>query len=214
MSNLMSSSPRTDAILQVKHDLLTNAKRAYEIGLQTGNGGNLSGRIPGTDLIVIKASGCSFDQLQLDNFVTVTLDGEQIDGGGLPSRELATHLAIYTHRPDVQSIFHSHSPWAIAYANCKDTIPTVTFHAKSKLGRIPVLRLCGETTQANLPVIQALLSADRNLCAFVQDRHGIFSFASSIELARYNAELVEETAQIAWCMALVEPVASNRERDA
>ena len=214
MSNLMSSSPTTDAIMQVKQSLLTNAKRAYEIRLQTGNGGNLSGRIPGTDLIIIKASGCSFDKCRADNLITVTLDGEQVDGDGLPSQELATHLAIYKQRPDAQGIFHSHSPWAIAYANFNDTIPTVTLHAKSKLGRIPVLRLSGETTQANLPVIKALLTADRNLCVFVQDRHGIFSFASSIELARYNAELVEETAQIAWSMALVERVASNRKRDA
>lgn len=214
MSNLMSGSPSTDAVMQVKQSLQSNAKRAYEIRLQTGNGGNLSGRIPGTDLIIIKASGCSFEQCQPDNLITVTLDGEQVDGDGLPSQELATHLAIYKQRPDVQGIFHSHSPWAIACAKLNDTIPTVTLHAKSKLGRIPVLRLSGETAQATVAVIKALLAAHRNLCVFVQDRHGIFSFAKSIELARYNAELVEETAQIAWSMALVESVASIRERDA
>lgn len=210
----MSGSPLTNAIMRVKQSLLTNAKRAYEIRLQTGNGGNLSGRIPGSDLIIIKASGCSFDQCQPDKLITVTLDGVQIDGDGLPSQELATHLAIYKQRPDVHGIFHSHSPWAIAYANFNDTIPTVTLHAKSKLGRIPVLRLSSETTQATAAVVEALLRADRDLCAFVQDRHGIFSFASTIELARYHAELVEETAQIAWSMALLEGVAANRERDA
>ena len=214
MSNLMSSLPRPDAIMQVKHSLLSNAKRAYEIRLQTGNGGNLSGRIPGADLIIIKASGCSFDQCTAENLVTVTLDGEQVDGDGRPSQELATHLAIYKLRPDVQGIFHSHSPWAIACANFNDTIPTVTLHAKSKLGRIPVLRLPGETSQANVAAIEALLKADRNLRVFVQDRHGIFSFASTIELARFNAELVEETAQIAWSMAVSGHLASNREPDA
>ena len=210
----MSSLPASDVIMQVKHSLLTNAKRAYEIRLQTGNGGNLSGRIPGTDLIIIKASGCSFDQCKADNLITVTLDGEQVDGDGMPSQELATHLAIYKHRPDVQGVFHSHSPWAIAYANFNDTIPTVTLHAKSKLGRIPILRLPGETTQANVATIETMLTADRNLHVFVQDLHGIFSFARTIELARYNAELVEETAQIAWSMALSGQVTSNRERDA
>ena len=212
MSNLLSGLPTSDAIMQVKQSLLTNAKRAYEIRLQTGNGGNLSGRIPGTDLIIIKASGCSFDQCTADNLITVTLDGEQIDGDGMPSQELATHLLIYKQRSDVQAVFHSHSPWTIAYAAFNDSIPTVTRHAKSKLGRIPVLKLPGETTQANLAAIKALLTAHRSLCVFVQDRHGIFSFASSIELARYNAELVEETAQIAWSMALSEHVAPNRGR--
>ena len=214
MSNRMSSSQRSDAITQVKQSLLTNAKRAYEIRLQTGNGGNLSGRVPGADLIIIKASGCSFDQCTVENLVTMTLNGEQIDGDGMPSQELATHLLIYKLRSDVQGIFHCHSPWAILCASLGDTIPTVTFHAKSKLGRIPVLRLSSNTTQANLAAIETLLTADGNLRVFVQDRHGVFSFASSIELARYNAELVEETAQIAWSMALNQSMASNRKRDA
>lgn len=206
--------PRSEAIMRVKQSLQANAKRAYEIGLQTGNGGNLSGRIPGADLIIIKASGKSFDQCAADSLVTVTLDGEIIDGAGKPSRELATHLLIYKLRPDVQGIFHSHSPWAILCASLGDAIPAVTLHAESKLGRIPVLKLSGESTAANLPAIAALLTADPNLCAFVQERHGIFSFAGSIELARYHAELVEETAQIAWSMALSEQLALSRERDA
>ncbi len=214
MSKRKYSSPDSIAITRVKQSLQTNAKRAYEIRLQTGNGGNLSGRVPGTDLIVIKASGCSFEQCQPDNLITVTLGGTQIDGEGMPSQELATHLAIYKHRPDVHGIFHSHSPWAIACASRGDTIPTVTFHAKSKLGRIPILRVPDEATPAKLDAIKALLAADCNLQAFVQDRHGIFSFASSIELARYNAELVEETAQIAWFMAISDYLALNRGPDA
>lgn len=214
MSNLKSSLPKPDAIMQVKQSLLANAKRAYEIRLQTGNGGNLSGRVPGADLIIIKASGCSFDQCTAENLVTVTLDGEIVDGNGMPSQELAAHLLIYKLRSDVQGVFHIHSPWAIACASLGDTIPTVTLHAKSKLGRIPVLRLTGETPQSILPAVKALLADDLNLQVFVQDRHGIFSFASSIELARYNAELVEETAQIAWSMALSEQLALNREREA
>ena len=110
----MSSLPISDAIAQVKQSLLANARRAYEIRLQTGNGGNLSARIPGTELVIIKASGCSFDQCTIDNLVTVTLAGEQVEGDGTPSQELATHLAIYKERPDVHGIFHCHSPWAIA----------------------------------------------------------------------------------------------------
>ena len=92
MSNLISSAPTTDAIMQVKRSLLTNAKRAYETRLQTGNGGNLSGRVPGADLIIIKASGCSFDQCTTENLITVRLDGETIAGDGMPSQELGRHI--------------------------------------------------------------------------------------------------------------------------
>ncbi|MCY4060862.1 MAG: class II aldolase/adducin family protein [Chloroflexi bacterium] len=149
-----------------------------------------------------------------ENLVTVTLDGEIVDGDGRPSQELATHLLIYKLRSDIQGVFHSHSPWAIACWGLGDTIPIVTLHAQSKLGSIPILRLPGTTPQANLAAIESMLTADRNLQVFVQDRHGIFSFASSIELARHNAELVEETAQIAWSMALSDYLASERGPDA
>ena len=98
----------------------------------------------------------------------------------MPSQELATHLAIYKQRPDVQGVFHSHSPWAILCASLGDAIPTVTLHAKSKLGRIPVLRLSDESTQANLSAIEALLTADPNLRVFVQDRHGISALPAQL----------------------------------
>ena len=71
-----------------------------------------------------------------------------------------------------------------------------------------------DTTRADLRAIKTLLADDRDLQVFVQERHGIFSFARSIELARYNAELVEETAQIAWAMAMNQAMASNRTSDA
>lgn len=192
-----------DAIRQVKEELIANAQRAYEIGLQTGNGGNISGRVPGTDLIVIKASGRSFGETSLDNLVTVNLQGEVVEASDTgASRELMTHLAIYRQRPDIYGIFHTHSPWAIAYASFGAAIPSVTFHARAKLGHIPVLQVDNETTQAVADAVRDLLAAQPALQVFVQAQHGIFSLAQTITLACQNAELVEETAQIAWLVAL------------
>ena len=81
-------------------------------------------------------------------------------------------------------------------------------------GTHPGLEASRRIGASELPAVEALLNADSSLRVFVQDRHGIFSFANSIELARYNAELVEETAQIAWNLALSERLALKRERDA
>jgi L-ribulose-5-phosphate 4-epimerase len=192
----------TDPIEQVKKELMACARRAYTIGLQTGNGGNLSARPPGTEQVVIKGSGTSFGECTMDNLVTVNLDGEMIDGPGKPSREIRTHLAIYRLRTDVNGIFHSHSPWAIAFAEDTDEIQPLALHARSKLGHIPVLRVDGHADEAVERAVSALLEARQNLRAFVQARHGIFSLAPSITLAEHHAELVEETAQIGWLVAL------------
>ena len=192
----------SDPIEQVKKELLACARRAYAIGLQAGNGGNLSARPAGTEQVVIKGSGTSFGECTMDNLVTVNLDGEMIDGPGKPSREIRTHLAIYRLRPDVHGIFHSHSPWAIAYAEDADEIQPLALHAQSKLGVIPVLKVDGHADESVEKAVEALLKTQADLKAFVQAKHGIFGLARTITLAEHHAELVEETAQIGWLVAL------------
>jgi L-ribulose-5-phosphate 4-epimerase len=190
------------SIEQVKKELLACARRAYAIGLQTGNGGNLSARPAGTDQVIIKSSGISFGECAMDNLVTVNLDGAMIDGPGKPSREIRTHLAIYRMRPDVNGIFHSHSPWAIAYAEDTDEIQPLALHARSKLGAIPVLKVDGHADETVEKAVENLLNAHAGLKAFVQAKHGIFGLAPTITLAEHHAELVEETAQIGWLVDL------------
>ncbi len=191
-----------DPIEQVKKELLACARRAYAIGLQTGNGGNLSARLSGTEQVVIKGSGTSFGECTADNLVTVNLNGEIIEGPGKPSREIRTHLAIYRLRPDVHGIFHSHSPWAIAYAEDTDEIQPLALHARSKLGIIPVLKVDCHADESVEKAVAALLKANAGLKAFIQAKHGIFGLAQTITLAEHHAELVEETAQVGWLVAL------------
>lgn len=186
---------------QLKKDIVACARRAYDCGLQTGNGGNLSSRLAGTDRIIIKPSGFSFGECSPDNLITVNLAGERVEGRGAPSRELATHLAVYNARPDVLGIFHCHSPWAIACAEFEPEIPCVTLHAASKIGSIPVLNVSGHADQTVVDAVDKLLLQNPGLKAFVQARHGIFSLAGSITQAEHTAELVEETARIAWLIA-------------
>ena len=202
-----------DPIEQLKIELLACARRAYTLGLQTGNGGNLSARLAGTEQVVIKGSGTSFGECAVDNLVTVNLAGEIIEGRGKPSREIRTHLAIYRLRPDVHGIFHSHSPWAIAYAEDADEIQPLALHARSKLGVIPVLKVDGHADETVERAVDALLQSQPDLKAFVQAKHGIFGLAPTITLAEHHAELVEETAQIGWLVELRKACRQTRESD-
>jgi L-fuculose-phosphate aldolase/L-ribulose-5-phosphate 4-epimerase len=196
-------APRQSAALRrLKDELVKAARRAYEIGLQTGDGGNLSGRVAGADLIVIKASGFSFGECTPDNLVTVNLKGETVHGDGTPSRELLTHLAIYAARPEILGICHCHGPWSIACAESHSRIPCISLHAEFKLGPIPVLKVAGHGDLKVKKAVEALLAKRPGLKAFVQARHGIFAMAESVTRAEHRAELVEETAQIAWLVAM------------
>ena len=74
------------AFLNAKNDFLAAAKRTYESGIQTGTGGNLSVRIPGENLMIVKPSGFSYGQCTEDNLCITDFDGNVVMGGK-PTRE-------------------------------------------------------------------------------------------------------------------------------
>jgi L-fuculose-phosphate aldolase/L-ribulose-5-phosphate 4-epimerase len=182
----------------LREQIVRAARRAYESGLQSGNGGNLSARVPGEQIILIKPSGTSFGEVTVDNLVAVDFEGRIIEGSGKPSRELRTHLEIYRLRNDVHAILHSHSPWAIACAELFSQLPLHAYHARDKIGGIPILHVEGHADQQVVAGVKKLLGENPNVKAFIQRRHGIFAMAQSIVTAEHHAELVEETAQVAW----------------
>jgi L-fuculose-phosphate aldolase/L-ribulose-5-phosphate 4-epimerase len=200
----------TEQITIFKEELIRAARRAYRIGLQTGNGGNLSCRVPGTDTVLIKGSGLSFGECTQDNVVMVDMQGKVVGEAGKPSRELLTHLCIYRLRPEVKAIFHCHSPWSIAYAEDSLEIPLKTGHAKAKLGPIPVIVEDSQASEDFTADVKKLLTENPGVQAFVQKGHGIFSLATDIIQAEHNAELVEETAQIAFLVGLKKAPGSSR----
>jgi L-ribulose-5-phosphate 4-epimerase len=173
------------------------AARAHQAGLQTGTGGNLSVRIPGSETMLIKASGGSFADLQAPDIVHADFSGRVLEGSAKPSRELQSHALLYRRCPDAGAIFHCHSPWAIACAARFDTVPLVTLHMEMKLGAIPVLSSDGHADGKMVDDLAAFLAAHAGLRAFIQRRHGIFSLAADIGAAEMQAELVEECAKIA-----------------
>jgi L-ribulose-5-phosphate 4-epimerase len=193
-----------------KEQLIQAARRAYQIGLQTGNGGNLSCRVAETEAVLIKASGVSFGECTQDNVVMVDFQGKVVGDAGKPSRELLTHLCIYQKRPDIHAIFHCHSPWSIAYAEDSLEIPLKTGHSKAKLGPIPVIIEDGQATRDFAEDVEDLLAENPGLKAFVQRGHGIFSLGNDIIQAEHNAELVEETAQIAFLIGLKKAPGSSK----
>jgi L-ribulose-5-phosphate 4-epimerase len=182
----------------LREQIVRAARRAYGIGLQRGNGGNLSARVPGEQIVLIKPSGTSFGECTVDNLIAVDFTGRIIEGSGKPSRELWTHLEIYRLRNDVHGILHSHSPWAIACAELFTELPLHAYHARDKMGGIPILQVEGHADQQVVTGVKALLEKNPNIKAFIQKKHGIFAMAENIVMAEHHAELVEETAQIAW----------------
>ena len=78
-------------------------------GLVTWTSGNVSGRVPGADRIVIKPSGIAYDDLTPESMVVTDLHGRPVDGDLVPSSDTLSHAYIYREMPDVNGIVHTHS---------------------------------------------------------------------------------------------------------
>lgn len=101
--------------------------------------GNVSARVPGHDLLVIKPSGVSYDELSAESMVVCDLYGDLVDGEGSPSSDTAAHAYVYRHMPEVGGVVHTHSTYATAWAARAEPIPCVlTMIADEFGGDIPV----------------------------------------------------------------------------
>lgn len=186
-------------LTSAKEDFLFAAKRAYDSGIQTGTGGNISTRIKNSDWMFVKASGISFGNSNADNLVITDFSGNVIEGGK-PTRELYLHGALYQRYEHIGGIVHTHSPWSILASKDNDFIPLVTKHSKLKLKKeIPVIPVEAPAVGAEeIHKVFDILDKDNEITVFILRDHGIVAFAKDTKKAEEIAELIEETAQIFW----------------
>ena len=103
--------------------------------------GNVSGIDREKNLIVIKPSGVSYDEMSVDDMVVVDLDGITVEGDLKPSSDTPSHLELYKAFPDIGGIVHTHSRWATIFAQAGRGIPALgTTHADYFYGEIPCTR--------------------------------------------------------------------------
>jgi len=195
---------------QVKEDVILAAHRCYIRGVQTGSGGNLSARVPGKELMVVKPSGKSLIDCTIENLIITDFDGNLVEGEGKPTREALLHGFIYRIMPNINAVVHCHSPWAIGYASTKKDLPLVTHHAVLKIGKpIPTLDIDAAVVPIeNFDQVEALFKENPELQGFLLVDHGIVSVGKSAVAAEHNLELIEETAQIAYLKAIASKVFS------
>ncbi len=186
-----------DAISQY-HDLVDSlsavAKKMYTFRYEMSDGGNLSIRIPGKNLMLVKGTNVAFDEVDAKTVVLTDFDGNVVDGTVKPSKESLLHGVLYAALPHVNAIVHCHSPYATAWAAHHDSLEFATHHAQYKLGFCPVVDTHSYVVPKEFfPAIVDLFHANENMKAFILRGHGQVTVGKSMRDAGYLAELVEET---------------------
>jgi len=173
-------------------------------GLVVGSGGNVSGREPGTGLVVIKPSGVKFAKLTPETMVVVDLDGNIVEGTMKPSVDTGIHLYIYKHRPDVFGIAHTHSPYATSFAARGERIPAVLTPITHMIGRdVPCAPYA---TPGEVDTGRAVVEAAGGGMAALVKAHGVFTMGKSATEATSVAMFLEEAAMTTHLAMLRGPV--------
>jgi L-ribulose-5-phosphate 4-epimerase len=175
-------------------------------GLVVWTAGNVSQRVrvPGAlggaddgskDLLVIKPSGVTYDDLTPESMVVCDLDGRLVDGDRAPSSDTAAHAYVYRHMPRVGGVVHTHSTYATAWAARGEPVPCVlTMMADEFGGPVPVgpFALIGDDSIGR--GIVETLSASRSPAVLMRN-HGPFTIGPDAKAAVKAAVMVEEVAR-------------------
>ena len=187
------------AIARTREEVARLHEELVRYDLVVWTGGNVSARVPGADLFVIKPSGVLYDDLSPENQILCDLDGNVIErtpgSDRSPSSDTAAHAYIYRTMPEVGGVVHTHSTYATAWAARGEAIPCViTAMADEFGGEIPVgpFAIIGDDSIGR-GVVETL-TGHRSRAVLMQN-HGVFTIGKNAKDAVKAAVMAEDVAK-------------------
>ncbi len=182
------------AVGELRRQLAGLHQALVDNGLVAWTSGNVSARVPGSELMVIKPSGVAYAELTPESMVVCGLDGVRVGGGLSPSSDTASHGYIYRHMPDVGGVVHTHSRYATAWAARGEPIPCVlTAMADEFGGEIPLGPFAPIGGEEIGHAVVATLSGHRSPAVLLRS-HGVFTVGATPHDAVKAAVMCEDAA--------------------
>ena len=178
--------------------------------------GNVSCIDKSNNVFAIKPSGVAYNKMCWQDIVVINMNGNIVDGNLKPSSDSPTHLVLYQNFSDAESIVHTHSTYATAWAQSVRDVPLYgTTHADHLPVDIPCTELMpyerivnDYETETGLQIVDCLkkrrLSSDEVQMALIAG-HGPFTWGRTAEEAVYNAKIMEELCRIAFLTEQINP---------
>lgn len=195
----------TESLEELRRKVAATCRRAYRLGLTTGISGNVSCRVPGTDRILIKATGLSLARVTSRDVLLLDLDGNVVEASPLqPSKERYFHLEVYRRRPDVGAVVHLHPPYALVFAASHQLPPLRTGAARAFLqGRMALVPPLPSGSRELGEAVGSALEAP-GMRAAVLAEHGTVTVGRELEEALYLSEYLEDACRTALWLRLLE----------
>ena len=196
-----------------KQEVMDACRRIAAAGLVAGSSGNVSRRAVGPDgapLVVITPTRLPYHRLTVDDILVIDLEGDPVEGEGVPSSETLVHLAAYRARADVGAVIHTHSLYASALSVAGLEIPPIFDEQVVFLGGpVPVAEYAIAGSQELADNACAALGEGN---AVLLSNHGVVGVGADLDEAAGVCELVERLAQVyvfAHGLGQVRPLPDN-----
>ncbi|MFC4874994.1 L-ribulose-5-phosphate 4-epimerase [Negadavirga shengliensis] len=178
--------------------------------------GNVSAVARDKGVFAIKPSGIPYEELAADDMVIVDLDNKVVEGKMRPSSDTKTHAFLYRSWENVGGIAHTHSTYAVAWAQAQRDIPIFgTTHADHHTHDVPCAPpMSDELIQGDYEHMtgQQILDCfrEKNLDfneveMVLLGNHGPFTWGKNAAKAVYNSKVLEELAKMAFLTLQINP---------
>jgi L-ribulose-5-phosphate 4-epimerase len=187
------------AVARVRAEVAALHAELVRYSLVAWTGGNVSERVPGADLFVIKPSGVAYDELGPENMILCDLEGNVVEGTPgserAPSSDTAAHAYVYRNMPEIGGVVHTHSTYAVAWAARGEEIPcVVTAMADEFGGPVPVGPFATIGDDSIGRAIVETLRGHRSPAVLLQN-HGPFTIGATAKDAVKSAVMLEDVAR-------------------
>jgi L-ribulose-5-phosphate 4-epimerase len=185
-----------------------------QMGLVVQSFGNVSGIDREQNLVAIKPSGIPYQDLKVDDIVVVDLENKVIEGRLRPSSDTKTHTCLYRSFPEIGGIVHTHSTYAVAWAQALKPIPVLgTTHADFLPTEIPCTDLMGDEMiqgdyeeETGKQIVDAFRNQSyRDIPMVLVGGHGPFTWGETPENALHHSQILEELAKMAFLTLQINP---------
>ena len=193
---------------QLKEEVFAANMCLPKYGLVTFTWGNVSGIDREKELVVIKPSGVSYEEMRAQDMVVVSLEsGCVVEGELNPSSDTPTHLELYRHFPTIGGVVHTHSRWATSWAQAGRGISAYgTTHGDYFYGEIPCTRKMtpaeiADAYEKNTGLVVTETFQDKNFAeipAVLVHSHGPFTWGKDSHEAVHHAVVLEDLAMMAY----------------
>jgi L-ribulose-5-phosphate 4-epimerase len=178
--------------------------------------GNVSAFDADKGVFAIKPSGVAYDELTPETIVVVDLEGTVVSGGLRPSSDTLTHLVLYREFAGIRGITHTHSTYAVAWAQVRRPVPVYgTTHADHGAEDIPCTAVMGEDAVKNnyeLETGNLIVATFRqqhkdplHMPMVLVAGHGPFTWGNSAQQSVYHAAVLEEVCKMAQLTLALNP---------